>query len=107
MSFFDKKYSIWFLLIIYVLSYFMQSWFFVDAGSITTESVQKRTHLVAVIVDKDIYQNLKSDVEWYATEYIQNQISDSKAIILPITTKNFRANEITKMLENMYFDGEK
>ena len=34
-----------------------------------------------------------------------NSISNSKAIILPIDTDNLTAPEITKILENLYFDG--
>ena len=88
----------------YCLSYFLQSWFFVDFGAVFAESSLKRTHLVAVFVDKDIYQDAKSDVEWYATDYIQKRISNSKALVLPINTKNFKAIDLVKMLENMYFD---
>ena len=34
-----------------------------------------------------------------------NSISNSKAIVLPIDTDNLTAPEITKILENLYFDG--
>jgi hypothetical protein len=63
--------------------------------------------LVAVFVDKDIYQNTKSDIERYATDYIQQRISNSKAIVLPINVENFKAIDLVRMLENMYFDGIK
>ncbi|HCY21591.1 TPA: hypothetical protein DIC40_07265 [Patescibacteria group bacterium] len=62
---------------------------------------------MAVFVDKDIYQNAKSDIEWYATDYIQQRISNSKALVLPINTQNFKAIDVVRMLENMYFDGIK
>ncbi len=63
--------------------------------------------MVAVFVDKDIYKSTESDIKWYASEYIQSHISDTKAIVLPIDTKNFAAKDISAMLENMYFDGVK
>jgi len=60
--------------------------------------------LVAVFVDKDVYQNSKSSIEWYATDYIQQRVSNSKAIVLPINIQNFKAIDLVRMLENMYFD---
>jgi hypothetical protein len=95
------------LLLIYSLSYFLQSWFFIDFGSVFAENPLDRTHLVAVFVDKDIYQDTKSDIERYATDYIQQRISNSKAIVLPINVENFKAIDLVRMLENMYFDGIK
>ncbi|MBU0626163.1 hypothetical protein KKG31_07885 [Patescibacteria group bacterium] len=63
------------------------------------------TNLVAIIVDKDIYSDLEDDIKTYATDYVQQKISDSKAIVLPIDINNFQAPDIVKILENMYFDG--
>lgn len=107
MYFLHKRHLVWLLLLIYSLSYFLQSWFFVDFWSVFAENPLDRTHLVAVFVDKDIYQDAKSDIERYATEYIQQRISNSKAIVLPINTQNFKAIDVVRMLENMYFDGIK
>ncbi|MDD3263232.1 MAG: VCBS repeat-containing protein [Candidatus Absconditabacteria bacterium] len=66
-----------------------------------------RTNLIAVFVDKDVYQNSKNSIERYATDYIQQRVSNSKALILPINTQNFKAIDLVRMLENMYFDGIK
>jgi hypothetical protein len=60
--------------------------------------------LIAVFVDKDVYQNSKNSIERYATDYIQQRVSNSKALILPINTQNFKAIDLVRMLENMYFD---
>jgi hypothetical protein len=87
-----------------VISTFLQSRFFVDVKNILAENPTNTIHLIAVFVDKDVYSNQKSNIERYATEYIQKKISNSKAIVMPINTKNFKAHEITKILENMYFD---
>jgi len=87
-----------------MLSYFFQSLLY---SPIFAENPVKKTHLVAVFVDKNIYKWLETDIKWYASQYIQSHISDSKAIVLPIDTKNFAAKDIAAMLENMYFDGVK
>jgi len=60
--------------------------------------------LIAVFVDKEVYQNAKNNIERYATDYIQQRVSNSKALILPINTQNFKAIDLVRMLENMYFD---
>ena len=99
-----KRPLIGIVLVVYALSYFFQSLLFTP---IFAENPVKKTHLVAVIVDKDIYKNSESDIKWYASQYIQSRISDSKAIVLPIDTKNFVAKDIVALLENMYFDGVK
>jgi len=62
----------------------MHDFFFVNSAN--AESQITNTNLVAVIVDKKLYDNnaIRSRVERYATDYIQQKISDSKAIVLPI-----------------------
>ena len=69
------------------------------------EDVITNTNLIAIIVDQDIYSDLDNEIQRYATDYIQQKISDSKAIVLPIDINNFQAPDIVKILENMYFDG--
>jgi len=97
------KISIATFILIYIFSYILQNLFFVD-WKVHAESTGSQTNLVAVIIDQDIYQSIKSDVQWYTTNYIQKQISNSKAILLPINVKNFKAPDIVKILENIYFD---
>lgn len=104
MNFLHKRPLVWLLLLIYCLSYFLQSWFFIDIWSVFAENPLKRTNLIAVFVDKDIYQNSKNDIERYATDYIQKRVSNSKALVLPINIQNFKAIDLVRMLENMYFD---
>ncbi len=65
------------------------------------------TQLVAVLVDDQIYSDLESDLKRYSTQYIQKKYPLSKALVLKINTKEYDAPEITKLLENMYFDGIK
>lgn len=112
-----KKYSVLCVLAIYVLAYFLQSFSFFDFGIILDKTYAEDqldyTNLVAVFVDDKIYDDIKDDVKRYAQTYIQgdnsnnryNSISNSKAIVMPIDTENVSATDITKILENMYFDG--
>jgi hypothetical protein len=58
-----------------------------------------------LIVDKDLYAKHESDIKWYASDYIQKSVSNSKAIVLPININNIKAWDVEKMLENIYFDG--
>jgi hypothetical protein len=65
------------------------------------------SNLVAVLVDEKIYPQIESDLKRYTTQYIQKKYSNSKALILKINTSEYTASEISKMLENLYFNGEK
>lgn len=65
------------------------------------------TQLVALLVDDQIYSELESELRRYATQYIQKKYPLGKALILKINTKEYDAPEITKLLENLYFDGLK
>ena len=65
------------------------------------------SNLIAVLVDEKIYPQIESDLKRYATQYIQKKYSNSKALILKINTSEYTAPEISKMLENLYFNGEK
>jgi hypothetical protein len=46
-------------------------------------------------------------LKWYASEYIQQQLSDTKALVIPLDLKNIHAYDIYRMMENIYFDGLK
>ncbi|MCK9466717.1 MAG: FG-GAP-like repeat-containing protein [Candidatus Absconditabacterales bacterium] len=109
-----KKYSIFLVLLVYAVSTFLQSFSFLDFNKVyAQESQLNYTNLVAIFVDDKIYGSLENNIERYAKTYIQgadsnyryNAISNSKAIVLPINIDNITAPEITKILENMYFDG--
>lgn len=83
----------------------INSTFFVDRGKVAASGSDNLTKIVAVIVDKDLYPSIQSDVERYTTSYIQARQADTKAIVLPINIKNISAPDIVKILENIYFDG--
>jgi hypothetical protein len=99
-----KKTFILSTLIIYLISLFTQQFsalFEVRAQTKNTPHV----NIVAVLVDNAIYNQLAKDIEWYATSYIQQEIPESKALVMPINLQNIDAPQIHKMLENIYFDG--
>jgi hypothetical protein len=85
----------------------INSVFFVDRGKVSAAASDNLTKIVAVIVDKDLYPSIQSNIERYTTEYIQARQPDTKAIVLPINIKNIGAPDIVKILENMYFEGIK
>ena len=108
-----KKISVLFVMWVYAVSTFLQSFSFLNFNKVyAQESQLDYTNLVAIFVDKKIYWSLESNIEWYAKTYIQwansnyrhNAISNSRSIVLPVDIDNITAPEITKILENMYFD---
>jgi hypothetical protein len=68
------------------------------------EKQEKSLNLVAIFVDKEIYSDIKSDIEWYAKDYVQQKIENSQALVFPIDTTNFQAKDIAKILDNLYFE---
>ena len=60
-----------------------------------------------MLVDKDLYsnKNLKNSLERYTTQYIQQKISNSKAVVFPLDTTVVKSRDIAKLLENLYYDG--
>ncbi|MFZ2718776.1 MAG: VCBS repeat-containing protein, partial [Candidatus Absconditicoccaceae bacterium] len=104
---FNQKKQIIFLITIYVLSYFLNSLFFINFDKTKAEDSLKSTNIIAILVDQNIYNDLSDEIQRYTKNYIQKEVSNSKAVVLPINVQNFKAQDITKILENMYFDGLK
>ena len=104
MNILNKKINIRFLLVVYWLSFLLNQVFFVDFKKVFAEDNLSKTNIVAIIVDEDVYNKNESNIKWYATDYVQKNVSNSKAIVLPINVKNIKARDVTKILENMYFD---
>jgi hypothetical protein len=96
-----KKLLATFIIIIYSLSLFFYD--FIRFG-VSAEDTIESTNLVAIFVDEDMYDDIEDDIERYASDYIQGTISNTKAVVYPINTTTFKAQDITQMLENMYFD---
>ena len=109
-----KKIIISIVLGVYLLTNLLQSalyrWNAVYAAW-TSEDMLDYTNIVAIIVNDDIYDSIRGNIERYAKTYIQwagnnkyTSISNSKALVFPINVDNFSAKDITQLLENIYFD---
>ncbi len=118
-----KSFAIYCLLVIFCSQQiFAQFSFFPSENpqhtvwEITQEVTPTKIDIVAVLVDDQIYDAIQSDVQRYAQQYIQwntnkdnnhNAVISSKALVFPINTKEIQAPDIVKILENLYFNGEK
>jgi hypothetical protein len=67
------------------------------------EEKVENVNIIAVFVDKNIYDSIESDIKSY-TDYVQTKISRSKALVFPINTNNLKAQDIQKILENLYYE---
>ncbi|MDR2416444.1 MAG: hypothetical protein LBD75_07825 [Candidatus Peribacteria bacterium] len=99
-----KKTFILSTLIVYLVSLFTQ-WFSVLFEVRAQNANIPHVNMVAVFVDDNIYDKLNTDIQWYATQYIQQEIPESKALVMPLNLNNIDALQIHQMLENIYFDG--
>jgi hypothetical protein len=104
MRFKAKKILLWSTIAIYLGSSFLQyfSTFFQVRAA---EKNIPRINLITVLVDDSIYSSIQSDIQRYTTSYIQQEIPNSKALVLPLNLKEIDAYHIYKMMENIYFDG--
>ncbi len=99
-----NKLAVRILIAIYGISNLLQNGAFIDRKKVYAAENPSTTNIIAVFVDKDTYQGIQSDIQRYTTEYIQQKIGNSKAIVFPIDTKKVKAQEISQILENMYFE---
>ena len=99
-----KKLLVRIFIILYGLSYLLQNSFFVDRKKVYAATNPSTTNLVAVFVDKNIYQGIENNLKRYTINYLQQKIGNSKAVVFPIDTTTMKAHEISQMLENMYFE---
>ncbi|MBS8121698.1 hypothetical protein [Candidatus Vampirococcus lugosii] len=104
-----KRIFVFLFLIIYLSSFLLNNFIFFLWGNVSAYTPKDtNNNLVAVLVDSDIYNGgVGNDIKRYAQNYIQGSISDSKAIIIPVNIDNFTAPDIVKILQNLYFEGQK
>ncbi|MDR0370209.1 MAG: hypothetical protein LBH96_07110 [Candidatus Peribacteria bacterium] len=101
-----KKLLLWNTIIIYICTHFLQ--YFSTLFEVrAAERNIPRINIVTVIVDDSIYSQIENEIKWYTTDYIQQEIPNSKALVLPINLKEIDTYQIYKMTENVYFDGLK
>ena len=106
---FSKKILSIAILFCYVVSQVLSYLGYIQRGSVYASGESKNTYsnLVAVLVDERVYPKIENELKWYTTEYIQKKYDQSKALVLKINTQEYSAPEITKLLENLYFEWEK
>ena len=100
-----KKKKIWILgvIIVYTISCFLQSNFSLFQTRAQENNVP-RVNLVVVFVDNQIYDSISSRLSRYTTNYVQQQLTDTKALVMPLNLNNISAYDIHRMMENIYFD---
>ena len=99
-----KKNLIVFTLVIYCFALLLQqfsSLFDTRAKETNTPQV----NIVTILVDDKIYSSIQGDLQRYATQYIQQEIPSSKALVISLNLASIDAYQIYKMMENIYFDG--
>jgi len=102
-----KKKFIFLFIVVYFFSYVLNILFFVNWKNVIAEKTLIDTSLVAIFVEEWLYDDIKDDIDWYATKYVQSQLSNSKALVFPINVSHddgFDATNIVHILENIYFD---
>ena len=106
---FSKKILSIAILFCYVVSQVLSYLGYIQRGSVYASGESKNTYsnLVAVLVDERVYPKIENELKWYTTEYIQKKYDQSKALVLKINPQEYSAPEITKLLENLYFEWEK
>ncbi len=102
-----KKAKITALVIVYLIARLYQSWEAFFTSDVFADIKKVDTNIVAVLVDKELYSNtnFKNALERYTTQYIQQKISNSKAVVFPLDTTIVKSRDIAKLLENLYYDG--
>ena len=101
-----KKICLLSTIIVYCASFLIQSnlgFFQAWAKEVNTP----RVNIVAVLVDDKIYDAISGDLNWYATSYIQDKLTDTKALVMPLDLDKIDAYDIYRMMQNIYFDGLK
>lgn len=68
---------------------------------VKAEEPIKNTNIVAIFVDSKLNDG---NVRWYATQYVQQKMADTKALVFPINKNNFKSKDIVKILENLYLE---
>ena len=91
------------MVLVYFLSFFIQS-NFTFFQALAQEKSAPRVNIVAILVDDKIYGSISSWLQWYATQYVQNKLSDTKALVMPLNLDNIDSYDIYRIMENIYFD---
>jgi uncharacterized protein (DUF1919 family) len=43
-----------------------------------------KTQHVAIFVEQDLYDKISDNIDWYATQYVQQRLDNAKAVVFPV-----------------------
>lgn len=97
-----KKMLIAVTIFTYFVTFILQSnlWIF----QLWAKNINKQSVNIVTILVEDQYKNVDW-LNWYASEYIPNKLSNTKALVIPLQLWNISSYDIHRMMENIYFDG--
>ncbi len=95
------------LLVLYNISVFLQFFYVAPFPIAHAATPTAHTKLIPIFVDQSLYDDIQSDITRYATQYIQKRIKNSKALVFPIDVDGFTPADISRIIENLYLEGEK
>ena len=98
-----KKTCLLTTIVVYCASFLLQSNFGLFEILAKDDSIP-RVNVVAILVDNSIYDWIESNLKWYASDYVQGKLSDTKALVIPLNLSTISAYDIHRMMENIYFD---
>lgn len=102
-----KRIAISLFLFFYCISFLLNIFYYMPFDETQAYDPKDSSNIVAIVVDSDVYEHNENEISWYAQEYVQQRIWNSKALVLPINVDNFHAKDVMNMLENLYFEWEK
>lgn len=100
------KVSIGMLIGVYFFSHSFAQWIF-GFGTEVQAADETQEQIIAVLVDKNIYNAHTNDINRYAQAYLQKRSSATKALLMPLDKDRFQAADLRKILENLYQEGIK
>ena len=101
---FKTKTSVAILLFVYIFCQSLSQWIFgLSAPAYAADDTQES--IIAVFVDKAVYDKHTDEINRYAQSYLQSHSSMTKALVMPLDKDHFQASDIRKVLENLYQEG--
>lgn len=101
-----KKLFIVVLVVCFQASSLGQTFQFAFSSQVHAQSAAQPVNLVAIFVDQSIYTSIQSDLQRYTTTYIPAQAPGTKTLVFPINSSTFKARDLQKIIENLYYDGQ-
>lgn len=106
-SFFSlKRFFSLLLLCVYIASHFSEATYYNQVAQVYAQDITQKVDLVAMFVDRSIYDAVQWDLQWYTTQYIPQQAPWTKVLVFPIAVDWFQAQDIQHILQNLHHDGQ-